>query len=366
MRYYYILLGWLLLGISLSGRATHLLGGEIRAEATSCQGYTYRITVVLYADSASEVEFGNGVLDLGFGDPIALTDFTVTVQNADSTVVIGQLVKEVTFPGPGAYLINFRDFNRTANIVNVPNSVTTPFYIETSLVVSPTRCNSAPTLADTLVASVYVGDRYELPLRAIDADGDSLSAELVAPKEQVGSEIAGYQLPIRYDLRLLDNPVASDGVSAPTFTVSPEALVWDAPNLPGVFVVNIRINEWRQVAGEWVRLGYVTRDLTIQVVDTAREVDINELLVTDTEDAFAKPAVYLYPNPTAGPLSLEITSDEWHASTATLHNIIGETLDERTVGIGSTAYDVSSFTSGFYFINLRKGEAQQTLRFVKR
>ena len=360
----------LFIGSGLPAQATHVLGGEIRAEVVSCQSFTYKITVVVYTEAGSDVTFGMGLLSLGFGEVIELGHaddaFSSSVQATDSSVVINKLVIERAFPGHGIYLINYREFNRNANIINIRNAVNTPFYAETKLTVDPVLCNSSPVLSDTLSPRVYAGSRYELRINARDADGDSLSAELVTPREDHDSEVLGYKLPINYDLELLDNPVASDGLSLPTFTLTPEALVWDAPNLGGEFVVAIRINEWRKVDGEWLSPGYVTRDMVIHVIDTVNQTNAGDLLITDVEEAFNEPDVYVYPNPTFGPFSLEIQDDSWAGGTATMYNIIGEALDERAIAIGSNAYNISDFTSGFYFLNLRKDELRKTLRLVKR
>ena len=360
----------LMIGAGSSVWATHVLGGEIRAEVVSCQSLSYKITVVVYADVGSDVEFGTGLLSLGFGDPIELgqTDaaFDSVVRAADSSVAINTLVIERSFPGSGTYLINFREFNRNANIVNIANSVTTPFYAETKLVVDPVLCNSSPVLTDTVSSYTYAGSRYELRINARDADGDSLSAALVIPREDTDSEVRGYQMPINYDLELLDKPVAADGFSLPTLVVTPESLVWDAPNLGGEFVVTIRVSEWREVAGEWLSMGHVTRDMAINVIDTLHQTNARDLLVTDVEEAFSEPSEYIYPNPTAGPFSLEIRDGIWAGGTVTMYNIIGEALDERTIAIGSNPYDISTFTSGFYFLNLRKDELRKTLRLMKR
>ena len=358
----------LLMGVGPAVYASHILGGEIRAEQVSCQSFTYRVTVVLYGDAGSDVTFENGVLSLGFGDPIDVgvdTDF-VTSKIISGGVSVSTLVFERAFPGPSTYLMNFRAFNRSDRVANIANSVNTPFYVETELVISPQACNSTPVLSDTLNTRVYAGSRYEMLINATDPDGDSLSVELVIPQEDVDLLVRGYRLPIDYDLGLLNNPVASDGVSRPTLSVSPKALVWDAPNLGGSFIINLRVNEWRKVNGEWTSLGYVTRDLLIEVVDTVNQTDVRDLIVTDTEEAFAEPDAYLYPNPTSGPFSLEINSDLWVGGTATLYNIIGEALSERVVVPGSNSYDVSNFTSGIYFINLRQDEMQKILRFMKR
>ena len=81
---------------------------------------------------------------------------------------------------------------------------------------------------------------------------------------------------------------------------------------------------------------------------------------------FNKPAVQLFPNPVDGPFVLEINSDEWFGSTATIYNLIGEALDTRYVSLGDNAYDISSYTRGIYFMKLSNDRQQQTIRFVKR
>ncbi len=369
IRFFSIVLSVLfLLGAWQTAHATHIIGGEIRAEVVSCQGFTYKVTVVLYGDSDSDVTLETGELSLGFGDPIDVsteTDFVIG-SVTDGGVSVKTLVFERSFPGPGTYLINFKSFNRTDGVINIASSVNTPFYVETKLVITPRACNSTPVLSEALNARAYVGSPYEMPIDATDSDGDSLSVELVTPQEGPDQSVRGYRLPIEYDLGLLRNPVASDRMSRPTLSVSPEALVWDAPNLGGSFVINLRVTEWRKVSDAWVALGYVTRDLLIEVQDTVNQTNVRDLIVTDTEEAFAKPDVYLYPNPTSGPLSLEVNRDFWVGGTATLYNIIGDALAERVVVPGSNAYDVTNFTSGIYFINLRQGEMQKTLRFMKR
>jgi hypothetical protein len=100
--------------------------------------------------------------------------------------------------------------------------------------------------------------------------------------------------------------------------------------------------------------------------DTLNPINTRDLSFANAEEAFAEPDAYLYPNPTNGPFSLEINSDVWVGGTATLYNIIGEALAQRVIAPGSNAYDITSFTSGIYFINLQQGDRQKILRFMKR
>ena len=111
---------------------------------------------------------------------------------------------------------------------------------------------------------------------------------------------------------------------------------------------------------------YELSPLTVLVADTVPASTSWDFAVTEAEELLTEPDVYLYPNPTNGPISLEVKDEVWQGGTATLYNLIGESLDQRVIVLGSNAYDMTSFSSGFYFLNLSKGELQKTLRFMKR
>ena len=93
---------------------------------------------------------------------------------------------------------------------------------------------------------------------------------------------------------------------------------------------------------------------------------IDHPVLFESEAFFNKPAVQLFPNPVDGPFVLQINSDEWYGSTATIYNLIGEALDTRYVFLGDNTYDISAYARGIYFMKLSNDQAQQTIRFVKR
>ena len=108
--------------------------------------------------------------------------------------------------------------------------------------------------------------------------------------------------------------------------------------------------------------------LTLQndTLPTGLENVVDHPVLFESGVFFNKPAVQLFPNPVDGPFVLEINSDEWFGSTATIYNLIGEALDTRYVSLGDNAYDISSYTRGIYFMKLSNDRQQQTIRFVKR
>src|SRR5690606_29496637 len=121
-------------------QATHVLAGQITATPVANQALTYQLKFTLYTDPHADVEFGTIEIYFGHGDPLNIdgeNDFQREVPNEDSLYSIDTLLITHTFPGPGKYLISLQEFNRGADIVNMRNSVNTPFYIETLLTVDP-------------------------------------------------------------------------------------------------------------------------------------------------------------------------------------------------------------------------------------
>ncbi len=357
--------------LPLGANATHMYGAQITATAESCQANTYSITITGYGDTGFEVDFVGGVLDLGFGDPIQLhteTDFSSQIVNVDNcSLRISKLeLNNVIFPGPGTYTINFREFNRNADVVNIRNSVDTPLYIESSLLIDPLLCNNTPQLSDSINFLAFTGSAFQQQLGIFDPDGDSLSLELVIPQENIDAPVAYLGTPLEIDMTYADNPTNAEGTGDPTFTLDTSALVWNAPNLPGEFAVALRINEWREVNGEWISLGFVTRDFTIQVLDTVNNISFTDIITSTPQAAPDEPTVQLFPNPNQGDFTLEVNEDAWSGATASIHNIIGLEIDRRTVYFGQNSYNVADCKPGIYFLTLQQGDLQRVLRFMKR
>ena len=352
-------------------QSTHKYGGQITATAQSCQSNRYTITVISYEDPGSDVEFGSGILNLGFGDPITLNEeadnIKEIIEDGDVSIIVSKLVlSDVIFPSPGEYTITYREFNRNADVVNIRNSVNTPFYIESKLIVDPLLCNSTPQFLSVSNYLAYTNSTFTQRLGAYDPDGDSLSLELVVPEQDTGVPADYLGAPLDINLRYADNPTNAEGTGLPTFELDTGALVWDAPNLPGDFAFALRVNEWRQVGGEWLQLGYITLDFSILVLDTVNNISHTDIITSTAEEKPNRPKVRLYPNPTEGEFTLEVNDDLWRASTATLHNVLGQEIDRRAVLLGENRYSIPEFQPGVYLLTLRQGHFQNVVRFVKK
>lgn len=268
----------LFLMASVKVYATHIRAGEIIAELIDCQSNRYRFTLIGYTDTGSSVLFGAG--DMKFGDgspPIGFTpgspDF---FQDLGDEVALNIFYAEHTFPGPGTYTVSYREFNRNASVANMDNSVNTPFYIETQIVVDPFfGCNNTPVLLNPPLDRACVGKAFFHNGGGWDFDGDSLSYHIVVNKQDVDLPVVNYRLPNVYDIETVPGVTNEAGTGPPTYTLDPVSgdLIWDAPGTEDEYNIAFIVKEWRYFPdlNEWFQMGYVTRDMQIIVQDCDNE-----------------------------------------------------------------------------------------------
>lgn len=243
----------LLVLVSLAAKATHNRAGEIQIEFLG--GLTVRATVTTYTvpDSPAdrpflEVKWGDGTLD------------TVYRSNGggDGVVILPGVKKNIyvaehTYPSGSAsgYTISMEDPNRNGGIMNIPNSVNVPFYIETHIIFGGfLGSNTTPFLLNPPIDDACFQRIYEHNPGAYDPDGDSLSYELTTCAGEFGEPIQGYIFP--------------PGLSIDAVTGT---LTWDSPQEQGEFNFAIKIIEWRRRAdGTYVEIGYTIRDMQVTVL----------------------------------------------------------------------------------------------------
>ncbi|MDF2157548.1 gliding motility-associated C-terminal domain-containing protein [Algoriphagus sp. CAU 1675] len=254
---------YLCLGI-VSAWATHIRAGEIIAERISVQTLTYRVTVVGYTDTRSNVIFGPGTINFGDGREEVLnteSDFSL-VESLGNQIEKNTFVITHTFQGPGTYTIRFQEFNRNDLTLNMDNSVDTPFYVETSITIDPfIGVNNSPVLTIPPVDNGAVNVRYIHNPGAYDPDGDSLAYEMDIPKQAFQRPVNNYRSPANSEFSFNQE----DGSTPAFLDLDPifGDLIWDAPGTAGQFNVAFRIKEYRKLGGEWVQIGYVVRDMQI-------------------------------------------------------------------------------------------------------
>jgi len=266
--------GIILFFVSLPIEATHIRAGEITVQRVNCQSKTFIIYITGYVDlSGGQVTFGGGELDFGDGsEPIEHIRTDSRVEIILDEVDIGNDIKitrfkvEHTYSGNGIYFIGYQEPNRNAGIVNMDNSVETPFYIETMVRIDGTLgCNMF--LPEMLVPPIDFGCTgvafYHNP-GAFDRDGDSLAFEFVTPRKAKNTPVDNY--------RVMNDPEFGGFEEGTTnvpagLTINPLTgdLVWNSPGIQGEYNVAFIVKEYRRLQGEYFLIGSVVRDMQIIV-----------------------------------------------------------------------------------------------------
>jgi len=229
--------------------ATHNRAGEITYEQLS--QFYYKVTITTYTKTSSpadrpelEIWWGDGTRDT-----IPRAFFQDNFGGPGSDIRKNIYYGFHTYPGPSIYKIYFEDPNRNGGVVNIPNSVNVPFYVESQLIISLSLgFNNSPLLLQPPIDEGTVGQVFVHNANAYDPDGDSLSYELIFCKGAGGLPIPGYTYPAASNSFTLD-PVTGD-------------LVWDSPTGCGEFNVAFLIKEWRN----GFNIGYVERDMQINIL----------------------------------------------------------------------------------------------------
>ncbi|MDR3048044.1 MAG: hypothetical protein LBU51_10655, partial [Bacteroidales bacterium] len=242
MRKYLLVL--LILVCCSAGYATHQRAGEITYVHQDGLSYLFTITTYTYTNSPAD----RPEIDVYWGDGSFSTIERSVSTELGNEIKLNQYVMAHTFPAQGTYHITFEDPNRNAGIVNIPNSVNIPFFLETILVIHPfLGANSSPQLLTRPVDNGCTHVPYYHNPGAYDPDGDSLVYSLITCRGFEGLDIPGYTL-----------PSASNYISIDSHTGD---LTWDVPMNTGEYNVAILIEEFRN----GVLIGSVVRDMQITI-----------------------------------------------------------------------------------------------------
>lgn len=251
----------ILLALLLAGQglwATHNRAGEITY--VQIGPLTIRMTITTYTKTSS-VGADRDSLRIFWGDG---TSEMVARSNGNGQPLPNNIKRnlytaEHTYPGRGTYTLSMFDPNRIGDILNVnpPNSISVPFFLQTSLTLLNPQfqgVNSSAVLLQPPIDFACVGQTFIHNPNAYDPEGDSLSYELVVPLQDENMEVPRYSFPSQIspgpNNRISLDPVTGD-------------FVWNSPQQAGEYNIAIRINEYRN----GVLINYIIRDMQILVLD---------------------------------------------------------------------------------------------------
>ncbi len=241
--------------------ATHNRAGQITYEWIG-QNQTelkYRVTITTFTKTTS-VSADRPKLDsvyFDFNVPPEVFDRTSKI-DLPNNISKNIYVKEHTYPGPGRFVIHFTDPNRNESVVNIPRSVSVPFYIESVLIINPfLGNNNSPLTTYDPIDQGCVDRIFIHNPGAFDPDpNDSLSYELVECSGDNGEPIPGYTYPSASNSFTL-NPVTGD-------------LIWDKPLPHSPPIASCNCNEYNVAFNilQWrngIFIGSIRRDMQIVI-----------------------------------------------------------------------------------------------------
>ena len=233
--------------LPLSGFSTHQRAAEILYRHLS--GLTYEITLISYTFTPSPANAYRDFLLIDWGDGTSSEIPRVEKIYLPNDITFNRYTGQHTFQGPSTYTISCEDPNRNGGILNIPNSINTPLFIYSELVISPFMgYNNSPVLLIPPIDNACVDQPFYHNPGAYDIDGDSLSYRPVTCMGAQGLPIPGYTLSPATNTFHLDS-ITGD-------------LFWDSPPQQGEYNVAILIEEWRK----GIKIGSVLRDMQIIVV----------------------------------------------------------------------------------------------------
>jgi gliding motility-associated-like protein len=239
--------------------ATHQRAAEITYRHLS--GLTYQFTIVTYTYAISPADrcellivYSDGINDI-LPRVNGIAGFTPGNIECPH---LGELIEPTirysiyqgthTFPAPGNYTISVEDPNRNLGVVNIPNSVNVPMYVESTLNINPfLGSNNSVQLLNPPIDKGCVGKLFIHNPSAYDPDGDSLSFKLISCRGTGGLDIPGYTLPMASQEFRMDEKTGD--------------LIWENPMLQGEYNVAFLVEEWRN----GILVGSVTRDMQIEI-----------------------------------------------------------------------------------------------------
>lgn len=231
--------------------ATHYRAGEITYKRVA--GRTYEITAITYTDPGSNANPQTVQVTIDFDDHSSAVVQRTKLEPINSNIQKNIYVCYHNYASDGDYLISLTDQNRVDGIKNINGGYSRDiaFYVESLLSVDQSiGPNNSPILKIPPIDGGCEGFIYVHNPGAYDPDGDSLTYDLITPKQGKGLEVFGYSTPEHTNSFDLNHSTGE--------------LIWNTPKIWGgvnIYNIAIKITEWRGS----VMVGFVVRDMQIRI-----------------------------------------------------------------------------------------------------
>ena len=286
-------LGWLRPQAAL---ASHIRAGDIQAKEDTVGRNPNRIffKFTMYRDNG----FGEGTnpfdqkeVTIFFGDGTRQDGIPLASRVTVGATDIITFNFEHTYGGPKTYEVSFVGENRNAGVLNMSNSDGQTFYVSTTIIINPAySSNHSPVLRAPAVDKGAVGQVFLHNPAGYDADGDSLTYELVKCQQVAGgvpasesTNLPNHTTCLNYvypdDVSIAANAVQVPYTGVPIGQPGQKAFIsqdprtgqitWNAPAKAGFYNIAFKVHEYRRsTSGFFREIGVVIRDMQIIVAAT--------------------------------------------------------------------------------------------------
>ena len=313
------LLATLALTLSLSLSATHLITGHFSFEHVSTGTTTsvYKVSLVLYRDVT------------GIAMPTSVTVYYKTLgpNGATSSVGLGQSSSgaltgncgstygieaytysaNVTVDNNTGYTFAYSTCCRPYAITNIANASSQSVYLSGVLVNGKPAIrsyNNSPEIQPG-IATAYANTTYPFEICSADADGDSLSFQIVAVKSGASSSLSATN--IAYSTGYSNAAPLGSGSSVSIDTAN-RMLVINSNTVQNA-VVNVKIVEWAQdTTSTYKIMGMVEREILVNIVSPSAAPPQTLIDATSASATFGENDIYLNTSDAVFPTSANFDS----------------------------------------------------------
>ncbi|PJJ59333.1 gliding motility-associated-like protein [Hymenobacter chitinivorans DSM 11115] len=283
-----------LLGLHHTAEASHLRAGDIQAKSDTTYPFGDKrnnprrifFKMVTYTDATSSVDEEQITIFYGDGTGSGLRGiprFSKTRITPDTYRNVYYF--EHTYNADRSYVVSYIGENRNKGVQNMSESDNQSIYIATRITIDPgIGINRSPVLNAPAIDKASFEQVFLHAPAATDADRDSLSYELLVSQQAglIENAIRNNNTPTPRPTTnfVYPNLVSPPGKRVPylgdpggegaTFTIDPKSglIVWNSPSRLGDFNVALIVREWRRTEFGVREIGYVIRDMQIQVLPT--------------------------------------------------------------------------------------------------
>lgn len=210
--------------------ASHLRCGYITAFKQNCSSTTYTITVTVFTNTASPVRFGeDGTLDFGDGTNMLIPGVeNIARPDLGPNIGIASFTINHTYATSGRYLVGYVEQNRNGGLLNISNSLFTPFYTETLI---DTDFCSTPKFISPPIFIGNTSSDFNASFGAVSQDDVQMTYELVTPYRDRGTPVDEFIMPSGITLNYLTglfnwNMSESDFHSPGEYNFAVSAIQW--------------------------------------------------------------------------------------------------------------------------------------------